>query len=710
MTVASFFDHFDDVGRQYTSHGMFRLLPWSTGLGASKVTADDVKLLAAKQRRLPIMDLPLASKTKRKRADSDDSAGSNASSKMARTLPEESSGLEEKTNAAASAASGASKGDAINGETLPDDISKIPDPSKHALTGSTAQAPSSSASQYQHPPKSALAPLPETQKAKMSSANEESLISVIDGQLSLEILLKHNELRLIDQELAKCQVALEQLRRCAEIPYPATSSTSGFDASASTGSGPAYSTAGVPPVSPAPWGVTDGPYSRHYAKWLITDSRFDGGVEENLPAPAVPTGKTPTKGRTTRGSFAENSMASSSRSGRASVGQKLSALPSGYPQPKDKQGPLMLRRSTDQQLVKLVCLDCRRENFSSAQGFINHCRIAHNRGFASHDAAAIACGEPIDVDENGAIVGGNDTQPTTATAGLVHPLIRAAHITSTTLPSASRSRLPPAAPKVTPKPSRSFIPSTQTPRLSELLQRRGLDIDLASIVSESKSFVPADNYPSDEEMEEPEEEKPQISTGAGHLSMMRTVLQPARATMSPAPLDRPPSSKGVDKLKAKPKPAYLSNLSSSGPYTSPYAASTPAPRNNRLTHQDTDMLDVGVKDLSPHTIESNQAPSLVSDDGDLEIRSDSIGPASDAGDNEQGDLDVQVEDGAGGESRHSNGDHELASSIKGHPARRNSAFRRDTGRREASGRRVSFVSPVRNMQSNQEGAEGKRKE
>ena len=42
----------------------------------------------------------------------------------------------------------------------------------------------------------------------------------IESQFSLEILLKHNELRLINQELAKCQVGLEQLRRCHLIPYP----------------------------------------------------------------------------------------------------------------------------------------------------------------------------------------------------------------------------------------------------------------------------------------------------------------------------------------------------------------------------------------------------------------------------------------------------------------------------------------------------------
>jgi len=44
----------------------------------------------------------------------------------------------------------------------------------------------------------------------------------------------------------------------------------------------------------------------------------------------------------------------------------------------------------------MECRDCQRSNFSSAQGFINHCRIAHQREYSSHDAAAFDCGVVID--------------------------------------------------------------------------------------------------------------------------------------------------------------------------------------------------------------------------------------------------------------------------------------------------------------------------
>lgn len=50
---------------------------------------------------------------------------------------------------------------------------------------------------------------------------------------------------------------------------------------------------------------------------------------------------------------------------------------------------------------RLECLDCKRSDFSSAQGFINHCRIAHQREYASHEAAAFACGQTVEETDEG---------------------------------------------------------------------------------------------------------------------------------------------------------------------------------------------------------------------------------------------------------------------------------------------------------------------
>ncbi|RCK66026.1 hypothetical protein Cantr_01694 [Candida viswanathii] len=54
-----------------------------------------------------------------------------------------------------------------------------------------------------------------------------------------------------------------------------------------------------------------------------------------------------------------------------------------------------LYRRTDGVVVRLTCPICQRSNFSSAQGFLNHSRIAHSKEFTSQDAAALKCGEII---------------------------------------------------------------------------------------------------------------------------------------------------------------------------------------------------------------------------------------------------------------------------------------------------------------------------
>ncbi|KAG5977545.1 hypothetical protein E4U55_006679 [Claviceps digitariae] len=224
---------------------------------------------------------------------------------------------------------------------------------------------------------------------------------VIGHQVGLEVLLKHDELRLINQELAKCQIALEQLRRCHLIPYPQHCPTPDQMLDISAGKGPAVITRLGEPVPhwAPPFGVVDGPYARHYAKWLIPDPSFDGEQANwQIPADFTRSRLSLAEGRQTRNSFTETGLMSKGRPVRGNAGQKLQALSSGYPQPKDKAGPCVLKRS-DGQTVKLVCLDCHRENFSSTQGFINHCRIAHKRDFKSHEEAAVQSGQPIETSD-----------------------------------------------------------------------------------------------------------------------------------------------------------------------------------------------------------------------------------------------------------------------------------------------------------------------
>ena len=571
------------------------------------------------------------------------------------------------------------------------------------------------------------------------------LQQIIESQFSLEILLKHNELRLIDQELAKCQIALEQLRRCELIPFPASSTVLEDLQATSQGSGPVLKpkegTHAAP--YPAPWGVVDGPYSRHYSRWLIPDSAFDGSAIENAQ-PRQTSGKKMPE-RTTRGGGVEKApLASKSRSQRGSTASRLQALPAGYPEPKEDKGPMILKRSTDGQMVKLVCLDCRRDNFNSAQGFINHCRIAHNRGFASHDAAAIACGEEIEVDEAGTVVG-DQTANSSASVGLVHPLIRSAH-TIKPLPALSNAATPrrrtaamntstnnskdnakletthavspsglitPQSADSTPKP---FTPSLQTPHLSALFARRGLGGDLIQLVEEATTKMDVDaEFPSEDEEDDRDEETPQPQDS--HRLGTRGGRLPTRATMSPAPLNSPADNKTSDKPPRR--AGYLNNIMARTTYSSPYTSSiAPSHHQHHQQHppnpSNIATLDASTPlNLSPNTIESNPAPSLTSDDGDYEnIHSDSEAPSTHSIDDEDDrylDIEVEADEEEAGRGGPSSVDPDLATAhaAKVHPtaapttpSRRSSALRHPADgsarhRPDERERHVSFASPVK---------------
>ncbi|PKY00871.1 hypothetical protein P168DRAFT_243418 [Aspergillus campestris IBT 28561] len=541
-------------------------------------------------------------------------------------------------------------------------------------------APSPSPSPTSDPTAPVQTPPSPTHRPSQSLATEQAprsgqvdvdrLRDTLGAQLSLEVLLKHNELRLIDQEIAKCQVALEQLRRCAEIPYP-SAQLGGLSQSVSSGTGMAvYAPGNGPaPLSPAPWGVTDGPYTRHYARWLLPDARFDGGE----PDPATPllsasaAGATPVEGRSTRGNPGDlGALAGKSRPQRGSSISKLQSLPNGYPAPKEKAGPMIIRRKSDGIMVKLVCLDCRRDNFSSTQGFINHCRIAHGRNFASHDAAAMASGETVEVDEAGAAVGVKSETPTTTapttTPGYVHPLIRSAHGIEPLTPGRSMSSAVetprPTGPSVPAKSTtpatteglspHTFLGSPDTPHLSSLMRHRGVGLDLDRLVGEAKTTVDLSVYPSDEgeSDSEPEQSTPHTVGNSGPPPPGAGVgRQPMRTTVSQTMSRRPGSRKGVDPPS---HPTPLETLTPTRPGPS-YPSYGPPPLANPGPGdalRDADSMD-RTANLSPNTMESTQAPSLVSDDDDYGVASDSESPgpsSSEAGDHDDEFSHVDVED------------------------------------------------------------------
>ena len=653
---------------------MLRLLSWSSGLGADKIVTPESNISAARQQRIPSMEPQVGQKLKRKWPGGGDITEETRSPVKKR--------IERRTHVLVpkqSPSVGASRA------SPPPELHKATTPAQEPIATQVTEV-------HNH---TTLSPLPETttMSTQRTPAELESLRRTIQSQIGLEILLKHKELRLIDQELAKCQIALEQLRRCSEIPFPASK----LSEAVSNGVGPALRVpiSGELPQSPAPWGVTDGPYSRHYAKWLLPDPRFDGGFEAEQASPSNPTGKNPAKGRT-RGSVPE-AVGVSTKS-RSRGGVQLKALSSGYPQPKDKAGLVIQKRKSDGMVIKLVCLDCRRENFSSAQGFINHCRIAHNRSFASHDAAADACGEPVEVDEAGLVIGNEIS--TTSTAGMVHPLIRSAHLLKNkpespvaTPPHDATARSPPSNGVLSPdapqlrggnsSPAPGYRPSLLTPNLSALVKFKGLGLDLEKLVSDAKTPVTLEDSASDDSGDD-EAATPEAAPFRGRHPQVAGTKQPVRSTISPLPMDRRSSMTGG---KRDPKLPNLEHL------VTP-SSSLPPPRH--LTSTSYDPQEFAGLEPSP-TNESTQAPSLVDDDEDYDPHSPSLSSSvSDDGDDAEPEFEIQDDEPSGPSTRPASAtDTEYTGTAKERPFSprrgRPSAIRRSIGDREE--KHVSFVSP-----------------
>lgn len=528
----------------------------------------------------------------------------------------------------------------------------------------------------------------------------------IESQLSLEILLKHSELRLINQEIAKCQTALDQLRRCHLIPYPISKGNPESMMGLVDGTGPALAQGtNVPRWAPS-YGVADGPYTRHYAKWLIPDPRFDG-VQVDWPRGLGESraGKTVPEGRSTRHSIAEGAPASKGRAHRGSGSQKLQALSSGYAQPKDKAGPCILRRMKDGEMVKLVCPTCNRHDFSSTQGFINHCRIAHHLDYKSHEEAAINCGQVIEIDEVGGIVGEEKTP--VVVSGLVHPLVRSAPISKDAysavmsriqasmdmfkagdprVPSIPTSAAPPPAKTISSNSNPNFVASSSTPFLSSLMGKRGFDMDFDQIVGDARTKVDFDEEYESEDTESqstptqstPTKQRPSALEASAYTPPMRV---PARAGVSPAPNGRPLSSKGLSGISprlAHATPVINTAAANSHPRPSRLMSS---PINSSFTQHpepdmDTEMLDgPSITYLSPNTVASNKPPSLVSDDGDFE----SEGESEREEDDDSDVAEIEVEDDGGLVKRTGGGE--------GLRIRKEEKKERDKG--------VTFVSPVK---------------
>ena len=556
---------------------MFRL-PWCNESPGDKIME---KSALHKQRPLPVVDMPaFMSKIKRKRTDSPEPSPAHHAH-VVKKWKDAHGDMKPSVQSAPAAASASAS-------------AHVPDARPKALPATKESKSKPSAPQQQPAqPNSTTTPASTTTTSMDSGLTP--VQQAIEAQINYEILLKHNELRLIEQELAKCQVSLEQLRRCSLISFPGTE---GLDVNVSLGVGPSLqpSAGYTQPQYAAPWGVTDGPYTRHYAKWLISDVKFDPVSERALAQQAqgyFGTGE----GRTTRGSFADYGSAHRGRTSRTSTGM-LKLTPLGEtPAPAPKIDPLLHKRSTDGQWVRLYCAQCGHSNFSNTQGFLNHCRIKHNQVFKSHDAAAIACGVPVESNDGANPVTASEPAsmpaatpavsfPTPATSGIVHPLASQA-VPVAHAPQVHRQLNAPSSNKSKSAPPPSFIKTSSTPYLAARFQNSGAQGDFKEILETARSKIDLDAIDtSDDDSADTSVALTPVTSVAPHLARL-----PASA----------PASK---------TPARAGSKKGSHPSHARLPMSLPSP----IKPQGHNDMPRSPADFSPHTVESN--PGLVSDHDD----------------------------------------------------------------------------------------------
>jgi ADA HAT complex component 1 len=620
---------------------MFRL-PWSTESPGDKIME---KSALHKSRPLPVVEMPnFMNKIKRKRTDSPEPASAQHAHVVKKWKGAHG---DVKPTVAANASA-----HSMNGVSLePVKFAPVPaapnpayaetmDARQRAQFSRTEGSSKSKVSKSQKP-----AVKPETINTP-SLAMEPGLTPVqqaIEAQIDMEILLKHNELRLIEQELAKCQTALEQLRRCSLIPFPGSEGLSenlslGVGASLQPQSG--YTA----PQYAAPWGVTDGPYTRHYAKWLIPDAKFDSVSERALAQQAhgyFGVGE----GRTTRGSFGDFGSTNRGRTSRTSTGMLKIPAFGETPTPAPKIDPLLHKRSTDGQWVRLYCATCAHSNFSNTQGFLNHCRIKHGQVFKSHDQAAIACGVAVDVNEAGTPVTATEPASTTAatptvafpvpiTPGNVHPLAVQAIPPVQAKEIYRSSHTSDASPQIKSKPvtPTSLKHLSLPPYLHAQVVNSGFEGNFASVVETARAKVNLDV----------------IDTSDDDLADASAL--PTPTTSQPLQLPRLPASGATTASSSKVPSARPGSKKGNVQGHARFPLSLPSPAKSESGHDSPDSH----LDLSPHAVESN--PGLVSDHDD-----DDDDDADDA--HSQPDVimhdDVVVEDASDVE-----GAHERAGSCK----------------------------------------------
>lgn len=192
--------------------------------------------------------------------------------------------------------------------------------------------------------------------SKIKNVPISKLKDIITDQIDLEIRLKHKELTLTEEEIGKCESQMITLRNYYQVPREKLFESEPNDFTLKY------------------YDLLNRSLSVNY-----TQPDPIGGNSSGMIAgddPLAPGAAVNGQGHVYR-----------TRSTTSSLRPTVSSFPS-------RTGTIgCLYRRTDGIIVKLTCPDCKRTNFSSAQGFLNHSRIAHTQEYTSQDAAALICGE-----------------------------------------------------------------------------------------------------------------------------------------------------------------------------------------------------------------------------------------------------------------------------------------------------------------------------
>lgn len=153
----------------------------------------------------------------------------------------------------------------------------------------------------------------------------------------------------------------------------------------------------------------------------------------------------------------------------------------------------------------------------------------------------------------------------------------------------------------------SVAGASDVPFLSHLLQSRKFDGNLRELVADAKTKIALDDMTSGEESEPAETSLDEIEMGDPSAVRKPVVMRvPAKATHSPTVMA---ASVHSASSKGRAPPIAFKRSANCGSHNA----------NPVLSDEDLDMEDV---DMSPNTMVSNNAPSLVSDDGEYDDTDD----------------------------------------------------------------------------------------